>query len=110
MGMFLRRGPAPSKIRTVSIIGSYFSSSTVTIGDTTYKKAAEVTAEIGTTVVVYVSAPDDTGRAGCKIYLDGVLVRNGYGSYTLTVQDDMSITFKRPDGSTSAVTCYIVTK
>lgn len=110
MGMFLRRGPAPNKMRTVSIIGRYFSSGYVMVGDTKYKKTVEVTAEIGTTVVAYVGATDSTGRAGCKIYLDGVLVGTGNTNYTLTLQDNITITYVRPDSSTSAVECYIVTK
>lgn len=110
MGMFLRRGPAPSKMRTVSIIGKYFGSCYVIVGDTKYRTATEVTAEIGTTVVAHVSATDSTGLAGCKIYLDGVLVGKGNADYTLVLQDNITIKFVRPDSSTSAVECYIVTQ
>lgn len=101
----------PPKMKTVSITGSSdFGYGYVMIGDTKYTKAALSTADTGTTVVAHVGAPDSTGVAGCKIYFNGELVKTGNSSYSFILEGDIVITFKRPDNSTSAVECYIVTQ
>lgn len=100
----------PSNIKTVSIIGHYFGSGYVMVGETKYSRAIEAFSEIGTTIVAHVGAPDSTGVAGCKIYFNGNLVETGTSSYSFMLKGNTTITFERPDGSTSAIECYIVTQ
>ncbi len=98
----------PPNMKTVSIMGRYFGGGYVMIGDTKYTKATLLTADTGTTIVAHVGASDSTGVAGCKIYFNGDLVKTGTSSYSFTLEGDITITFVRPDGSTSAIECYIV--
>lgn len=98
----------PANIKTVSIIGDYFGYGYVMVGETKYKRTTEVFAEIGTTIVAHVGAPDSTGVAGCKIYFNGNLVETGNSSHSFTLKGNVTITFDRSDGSTSAIECYIV--
>ena len=100
----------PANIKTVSIIGSYFGNGYVMVGEAKYSRTIEVFAEIGITIVAHVGAPDSTGVAGCKIYFNGDLVKTGTSSYSFTLEGNVTITFKRPDNSTSAIECYIVTQ
>lgn len=100
----------PSNLKTVSMFGSDFGYGYVMIGDTKYSRVGEVFAEIGTTIVAHVGAPDSTGVAGCKIYFNGNLVETGTSSYSFTLKGNTTITFERPDSSTSAIECYIVTQ
>lgn len=100
----------PANIKTVSIIGSYFGNGYVMVGETKYSRAIEAFSEIGTTIVAHVGAPDSTGVAGCKIYFNGDLVKTGTSSYSFTLEGNVTIIFKRPDNSTSAIECYIVTQ
>lgn len=100
MGMFLRRGPAPKRMRAVTIDGTFSSSKAyATIDDTMYISAATVDVAPGTVIGIRVSSDSFNHAGSCYIAVDGETVQAGRGTYLYTVLKDSSITFFRGGSS-----------
>lgn len=106
MGMFLRRGPAPKRMRAVAIDGTFSSSKAyATIDDKMYTSAATIEVDPGTVIGIRISS-DSLNQAGsCYIAVDGETVQTGRGTYLYTVLKDSTITFFR-GGSSGAYYYY----
>ena len=94
---------------TITITGNYSSSSYgyVKVGSATYSSNQTLTFTVPPntypTIEVMCSTASSTESVqnSCKIYLDGVLVQDGKGSYTFTAYRSYNITLTRTGSTTS---------